>query len=105
MSQPQVVTHGACGKSWIQRGDRTSHCPSCHDTFAALRLFDLHRRNGTCVPPATIMERGEWLERDAEGVWTSPGSIKNARKQRQRIEQQGLDEIRHSTPTTMGVAA
>lgn len=36
-----LTTHG-CGKSWRQRGNRTSHCGGCHVTFEGLSLFDAH---------------------------------------------------------------
>ena len=63
-----ATTHGACGKTWTQRGERTSHCGGCHETFGTLSDFDKHRREGKCLPPA------EHLTQDDEGVWcTSEG--------------------------------
>lgn len=44
-----LTTHG-CGKSWRQRGNRTSHCGGCHVTFEGLSLFDahfVHHKDGT----------------------------------------------------------
>lgn len=39
-----LTTHGACGKSWVQSGNRTSHCPKCHITLNGVRLFDWHQQ-------------------------------------------------------------
>lgn len=43
---PELTTHGACGKSWVQSGNRTGHCPAkdCHQTFQGSRLFDWHQK-------------------------------------------------------------
>lgn len=68
------VSHGACGRSWLQRGERTSHCGSCHETYATLGLFDRHRRAGQCVPAARVLDRGDMLAQDVEGVWYSPAA-------------------------------
>lgn len=52
------VSHGACGKSWVQRGNRTSHCSQCHETFEGITLFDRHqvRRDGVivCLDPQAL---------------------------------------------------
>lgn len=66
-----MTTHGACGKSWTQRGERTSHCGGCHETFGALSIFDKHRRDGRCLPPA------EGLVQDDEGVWCTTEGLAN----------------------------
>ena len=66
-----MTTHGACGKSWTQRGERTSHCGGCHETFGALSIFDKHRRDGRCLPPA------EGLVQDGEGVWCTTEGLAN----------------------------
>lgn len=39
-----ITTHGACGKSWVQSGNRTGHCARCHETFSGVRLFDWHQQ-------------------------------------------------------------
>lgn len=41
---PELTTHGACGKSWVQSGNRTGHCPRCHVTFQGVRTFDWHQK-------------------------------------------------------------
>ena len=58
MSAP--MTHGACGKSWQQRGNRTGHCAACHETFEGLFLFDAHQRllpdgQVLCLDPAVML--------------------------------------------------
>lgn len=73
-SDRRRVSHGACGKSWTQRGERTSHCGGCHETFATLGLFDRHRRAGQCLPAAGVTDRGDMLAQDVEGVWFSPAA-------------------------------
>ena len=60
------VTHGACGRSWVQVGDRSGHCAGCHDTFCGSRAFDDHRRDGACLDPA---ELGGLWRRDENGQW------------------------------------
>lgn len=37
------TAHGACGKTWKQRGNITGHCSGCHETFEGVALFDKHR--------------------------------------------------------------
>lgn len=67
-----TVTHGACGKSWIQHGNLTSHCGACHETFAGLLGFDRHFLKGSCVDPThAVTPAGALLyELNAEGVWS-----------------------------------
>lgn len=43
---------GRCTKRW--GGLKTSHCVACHATFSTVANFDLHRRDGRCVPPHEI---------------------------------------------------
>jgi hypothetical protein len=45
---------GGCPARWS--GTRTSHCGAagCHVSFAGVSLFDRHRVNGHCVPPARL---------------------------------------------------
>jgi hypothetical protein len=76
---PGVVSHGACGKTWRQVGDRTSHCAGCCQTFASLTLFEAHRSRNRCVDPAEITHRGQLLAQDVLGVWFSPGERDRAR--------------------------
>lgn len=39
----QVARHGACGKEWVQHGNRTGHCSQCHETFEGVSLFEWHQ--------------------------------------------------------------
>ena len=72
----ELTTHGACGKSWKQRGNRTGHCAGCHETFEGLSLFDAHQRlaaDGSviCADPALMTYRQNKL-RLVEGTWRGP---------------------------------
>ena len=65
-----------CGKWWPQRGERTSHCPKCHETFEGMTLFDAHQRllaSGSvdCLRASSMKWRGERL-RLVEGTWRGP---------------------------------
>lgn len=65
--------HAACGATWKQRGNQTSHCAGCHHTFEGLTVFDTHRTttengNRTCLPPEKITIQGRPLEK-VNGTW------------------------------------
>ena len=71
-----LTTHGACGKSWQQRGNRTGHCAACHEAFEGLALFDAHQSFGpdgsvVCADPALMVFRKEAL-RLINGSWRGP---------------------------------
>ena len=73
----QRVTHPKCGKSWVQRGNRTGHCAKCHETFEGLTAFDAHQtltEDGSviCAPPASVKVGGQSL-RLVDGTWRGPG--------------------------------
>jgi hypothetical protein len=59
-------TCGGCTTRWTGTG--TAHCASCHRTFSAVSGFDTHRRNGTCVDPATV----GLVHNDTRRCWTFP---------------------------------
>lgn len=68
--------HGACGKTWRQKGNRTGHCAACHETFEGLALFTAHQRvsadgSVVCLKAASMTWRGERL-RLVEGTWRGP---------------------------------
>lgn len=65
------ASHGKCGATWEQRGNSTSHCAGCHETFSTLGLFERHRRGGGCVDVT------EGLIQDEELVWWSPEGLEN----------------------------
>lgn len=73
---PHDTTHGACGKTWRQRGNTTGHCGGCHETFEGISLFDAHfaRPDGStpvCRAPETMEHpRGYPLKR-VNGAWRS----------------------------------
>lgn len=59
------TAHGACGKTWKQRGNRTGHCANCHETFEGLSLFDWHQTHDS---------EGRVLCRNsADAKWTDKG--------------------------------
>lgn len=71
-----MVSHGACGKMWKQRGNRTGHCAKCHETFEGIALFDWHQ---TLAADGTTKCRdssdAKWLAKDlrlVEGAWRGP---------------------------------
>ena len=72
---PRMKTsHGRCGRSWTQHGNRTSHCAACHETYANLSLFDAHRPGAwtgrVCSVPSGLVQ-------DAEGVWWTLEGLAN----------------------------
>jgi hypothetical protein len=44
-----------CGRRWS--GETECHCPTCHRHFGNVSGFDRHRRNDTCLDPATEQRR------------------------------------------------
>jgi hypothetical protein len=71
-----LTYHGACGKGWKQRGNRTGHCSGCHETFEGIALFDAHQRRSAdgslvCLDPAVMKHRGKRL-RLVYGTWRGP---------------------------------
>lgn len=70
------VSHGACGKSWLQRGNRTGHCSKCHETFEGVALFDAHQSlddagRVICADPRTMTFRKQPLRRTGDS-WSGP---------------------------------
>jgi hypothetical protein len=59
---------GKCPNRWA--GTSTAHCGACHNTFTAVGGFDRHRRNGACVPPASVGMVAR--ERPGYVVWGMP---------------------------------
>ena len=60
------VTHGACGKSWNQAGNKSGHCSNCHETYYGTTAFDAHQK---LVADQIVCERrGEWWQ-DDDGQW------------------------------------
>lgn len=78
------TTHGACGKSWKQRGNRTGHCSGCHETFEGEALFDAHRSTFDdggrgCLDPNEMTFRGSALRLE-NGSWRGPKMSDAARE-------------------------
>lgn len=71
------VTHSKCGRTWLQRGNRTGHCALCHESFEGVSLFDKHQRVSpdgfvTCVDPATMEFPKDYpLKQDEYGTWST----------------------------------
>ena len=75
-----MASHGACGKSWHQSGNRTSHCGGCHETFASLAVFDSHRRDGKCLAPVDVTHNHKApIAQRPDGIWYSPADAEAAR--------------------------
>lgn len=61
-----------CGHHW--NGMAECHCPTCHRHFGNIHAFDRHRRNDTCLDPATVERKHggpafERRERASGPVW------------------------------------
>lgn len=75
----EIVKHPKCGKSWIQRGNRTGHCAACHETFEGASLFDAHQRVSpdgtgavTCSDPIEMeFPKGFRLKQGPFGTWST----------------------------------
>lgn len=68
--------HPKCGKTIVQRGNKTGHCAKCCETFEGLSLFDAHQRvvaggRIECLPPAHMKFKGKRL-RLVDGSWRGP---------------------------------
>jgi hypothetical protein len=71
-------TCGRCAATWT--GLSVAHCGGCHETFAAVSLFDLHRVDDRCVQPGLVLTRGgerRLFWRD--GMWRGPEMSPEAR--------------------------
>lgn len=73
MTDDHNASHGACGKTWRQRGNRTGHCAKCHETFEGLSLFTWHQTltaegRVTCRKPSDA----KWIDKGlrlVNGSW------------------------------------
>lgn len=78
------TSHGACGKTWKQRGNRTGHCSACHETFEGETVFDAHRitdaaGNRVCLDPGDVKYAGHLLRLE-NGTWRGPRMSDEARE-------------------------
>jgi hypothetical protein len=71
-----LTTHGACGKTWKQRGNRTGHCAKCHETFEGITLFDWHQllddKGGVIC---RTQSDAKWISKGlrlVDGTWRGP---------------------------------
>lgn len=70
------VAPGFCGDCRATFAGRQSHCKVCHQTFAANRPGDNHRKNLKCRSLEEMRAIGLW--QDSEGIWhgeTSKGGV------------------------------
>jgi hypothetical protein len=59
-----------CGRKWGEGAKREAHCATCHCHFSTVRNFDLHRPQGKCAPPESVLDKdGEPKLRGRETVW------------------------------------
>lgn len=73
---PHDTSHGSCGKTWKQRGNKTGHCSGCHETFEGLGLFDAHRyqiseNERGCKSPEKMEYPKGWPLKLENGSWRS----------------------------------
>lgn len=66
--------HGArnhCDDTCVRPTPSQAHCGArgCHQTFGGVTGFDAHRKDGTCLPPASI-----GMVLSDLGVWRTPMS-------------------------------
>lgn len=71
------ISHGACGKTWEQKGNKSGHCSDCHEVFYGLSAFDKHRKEMTCRDPLTL--KGEWWQ-DEDQQWHCGRRLSEAEK-------------------------
>lgn len=84
-----LTTHGECGNSWKQRGNRTGHCSGCHETFEGLSLFDAHRKGGVCADPRQMVVNGAPLRFDGthgDGSWSARNTFAEAMTRANQVE-------------------
>lgn len=66
----------SCTRACVTPSPAQAHCGVCHETFGGVRLFDTHRKTGTCIAPATLGAVAR------NGVWrvpAEPGAFSFAR--------------------------
>lgn len=72
------TVYPACrqGHVWRQRGNKTGHCPKCHETFEGITLYDAHLvqtggGRSRCRNPADMVHQGVPV-RLVDGSWRGP---------------------------------
>lgn len=78
------TVHGACGRSWKQRGNTTGHCSRCHETFEGLSVFDAHFFTDTdgkrkCRHPSEVKIGGVPLRLE-NASWRGPRMPEDVRE-------------------------
>lgn len=85
-------TCGRCESWWTAQ--KAAHCGGCCETFATVRLFDLHRADGSCVrPDAVVSPSGERRLFFRAGMWRGPELTEEQRVNlRDRVWGGGADD-------------
>ena len=80
---PGRVHHKCCHTT---TSGRRPHCVACCATFTTERAADIHRRNGTCLDPATITTKtgAPKLVQRADGLWGQPAGPPTEWQQRRK---------------------
>lgn len=55
------------------------HCTVCHDSFSSADPFDLHRRDGYCLNPASVQLVL------VDGIWSTPEGHERRAKDAERM--------------------
>lgn len=60
---------GGCSNTWTRLN--ACHCSGCHRTFGGVKGFDIHRRGGRCIDPATVTSSttGIAVFTETNGIW------------------------------------
>jgi hypothetical protein len=53
-ADPDTLPYARARRPTRWSGGRTAHCPTCHETFSGVSVFDQHRVGGRCAPPAEL---------------------------------------------------
>lgn len=87
-----AITCGRCESWWT--APKAAHCGGCCETFATVRLFDLHRVDGACVRPGEVVSpAGERRLFFRNGMWRGPELTAEQRANlRERVWGGGADD-------------
>ena len=73
--------HGACGRTWKQRGNRTGHCARCHETFEGVTLFDRHLNGTGCHVPTEMEYPTGYALQLVNGSWRTTAKHPKSRQE------------------------
>lgn len=79
----------ACSRRCTAPSPAQAHCADCHQTFAGVSYFDMHRaKDGSCVDPKKIIiknQDGEHKLIKRGGVWRTAAGHANAASKADRL--------------------